>query len=216
MPSFMQHWNGDLMVAIDVETTGLDPNVHEIFEIAAIVVTSNLQPDKQIMPFHIKIKPERLDCIEKGAIKINKESMRDAIDNGFDSVTASDLLCEWYERIDIPLTKYGTKKKMIPLGQNYCFDRSFLIRWLGASLYDDLFDGRYRDTMTTALFLNDNAGANAEKVPFSKVNLGWLAKTLSIENPKAHTALFDCLTTIEVYRKQVFWSQAMPILPKSR
>jgi len=85
--------------------------------------------------------------------------------------------------------------------QNYNFDLGFIKNWLGPATYDEYFHGHYRDTMTTALYLNDRAAAHGEQVKFARVGLGPLANKFNIENKSAHDALQDCVVTAAVYKK---------------
>jgi DNA polymerase III epsilon subunit-like protein len=43
----------------------------------------------------------------------------------------------------------------------------------------------------------------AEKVPYPKVNLQYLATTLGVKAERAHDALSDCQVTAEVYKRLV-------------
>ena len=198
----MQHLNGHLMCVIDTETTGLDPTYNEIWQICILPLDSNLEPNQDYLPFYIKLKPEHPEYIDWDVrvFKKNKKKIVDAITTGYDQLAAIDLLKEWVERLKLPVTKFGTPKKIEPLGQNYGFDKSFIQQWLTVDVYNELFDYHHRDTMSTALFLNDHASFHAEKVPFSKVNLKWLGNKLGVRNDDAHDALADCVATAECYR----------------
>ena len=76
-----------------------------------------------------------------------------------------------------------------------------MVNWLGLEMFDKLIDSRYRDTMTASLYLNDRASVHAERIPFPKNNLGYLASQLKIEHNLAHDALADTVVTAEVYRR---------------
>jgi len=52
---------------LDTETTGLNPNVHEIIDFAVIVV----EGDKILNTYQTKIKPQRLDQADPKALEIN-------------------------------------------------------------------------------------------------------------------------------------------------
>ena len=55
------------LIFIDTETTGLDPNVHEIIEIAIVIIT----PSKGKLIYEFKIKPQRLIMANQKALEIN-------------------------------------------------------------------------------------------------------------------------------------------------
>lgn len=197
----MQHLNGNLLCAIDCETTGLDCTFDEIIQICILPLDNNIEPIRTVMPFYIEIKPEHPERISKEAMSVNMIDMAKIMDRGHDRMKAIDMLVDWIEKLGLSYTKYGTRKKIAPLGQNYQFDRGFIAAWLGCKMYDDLFHYHYRDTMIAANFLNDRAAFMAEPVPFAKCNLQWLAKKLDVQTDKAHDSLQDCLACAAVYKK---------------
>lgn len=191
------HLNGNLMCAIDIETSGLQPLYHDILQLSIVPVAPNITPSKEFPIFHIKIKParpERADLM-KG---INKALFTDCINNGMAPETAEERLREWFNDLDLPL-----RKKIVPLGHNYVnFDRLFIMDWLGGPCsYDEFFRSDSRDTLHSALFLNDMADWFSEKIPFPKWSLSYLCSQLGVENPNPHDAVSDCLATIACYRK---------------
>ena len=125
----------------------------------------------------------------------------DAMQRGHEREAAVEMTIEWIEKLDRPITKFGTTCKLEPLGQNYGFDRGFMEQWMTLATYQDYFDYHYRDLMHAALYLNDKASFYAEKVPFSKVNLAWLCNKLGVVNADSHDALSDCVATAECYKK---------------
>ena len=46
----MIHLNGNILCAVDVETTGLEVGFHEIWQIAVLPLDSNIKPNKDILP----------------------------------------------------------------------------------------------------------------------------------------------------------------------
>jgi DNA polymerase III epsilon subunit-like protein len=116
---------------------------------------------------------------------------------GMENDTAQDLLGCWFAK----LQTLGAFK-IVPLAHNWTFDASFINKFLGAG-YDHLFTDFCRDTMSACLFENDFAYTNSSRIPFPKVNLPYIASQLVIEHGRAHTALGDCLTTLEVYKELI-------------
>lgn len=57
------------------------------------------------------------------------------------------------------------------------------------------------DIRQVARFLNDHAGMHAEKVPFSKTNLEYIASSLKVEAPKG--AWHECLLIANSYKKLI-------------
>jgi DNA polymerase III epsilon subunit-like protein len=203
MAKSMQHWNGYQLCAIDTETTGLEPGWNEIVQLAIVPLDSQIKPRKDVLPLNMFIKPEHPERAYKEAMKVNKMTLAELAIKGFDSDKARDLLTEWVDKLDLPYTKHGNRKKIIPLGQNYGFDRGFISHWLGLDEYERMFHYHYRDTMIASHYLNDRSAFHAEPVPFPKSNLSYLAKTLSIDHSGAHDALADCLMSAEVYRQMI-------------
>lgn len=194
----MIHLNGNILCVIDVETTGLDPDKHEIVEVCFLPLDSNLEPCQDIVPFDIKIKPENLEAIDWDAFKITKLNFFDLCERGLDKYKAADLFEDWLQQLNLP-----ERKRISPLAHNWPFDASFIREWLGPTSFGIHIDGRYRDTMVTALQLNDYADNKNEPVPFPKVNLTYLASQLKIEHTRAHSALGDCVVTAQVYKEMV-------------
>lgn len=203
MGNSMEAWNGSQMCAIDCETTGLEAGWHEIIQISILPLTSALEPRQDVLPFSVYMKPDNPERVEPEAMKVNKKNLAEVMLKGFDSGKTHDLLLEWVEKLGLPYNKYGNRKKIIPLGHNYQFDRAFIVDWLGPATYENVFEWQFRDTMRTALYLNDRACSHGERIPYPKVDLQYLASCLKVETTGSHDALSDCLTTAKVYKKLV-------------
>jgi len=200
----MKHLNGDLVCAVDVETTGLDARKYDVYEVAVVPLDSQLKPRSDILPFHVVMKPGRCWIGEGGsltgefqsdAVQLNKETFTMALRSGADPEESCEGFERWFENLHL-----AEGKRIVPLGQNYAFDKAFMIEWLGALHYEHFFHYHYRDTMHVALFLNDLAWFNGNEIPFPKVSLGYLCSQLKIKNEKAHSALADAQAEAEVYR----------------
>jgi DNA polymerase III epsilon subunit-like protein len=204
MANSMVHWNGCHMVAIDTETTGLDPRYHEVVQVAMVALDSNFNPRQDVLPFYMLLQPEYPERMDPKAMSINKLTRDRLMTEGMNRIAAIDLLEHWVDSLGLPNNRSGYNRcKIIPLGQNYTFDKAFLQAWLGVEQYDEWFHYHYRDTMTTALFINDCHAMKAEPAPFPKVNLAYLCSQLQIPTPKAHDALGDCVAAAQVYKRMV-------------
>ena len=204
MQKSMIHWNGNQICAVDVETTGLDPNYHEIIQICVLPLDSNIGIRKDVRPFYINIAPDYPERVDKAAVKLREGTFTESCKTGFNSTKAIDLFEEWMQKLGLPSTKGGRPKRIIPLGHNYGFDKSFIESWLGTELYEIYFHFDYRDTMRIASFLNDRSGMHVEKIAFIKKNLKWLCNHFGIEVHDMHDALEDCKATAAVYQKLLF------------
>jgi len=201
MSNSMIHWNGNQICVIDTETTGLNPEWHEMIQICILPLDSNIQPRRDVLPFYIELIPEHPERADPKAMEINRLSFAKIAQRGLDREKAKDVFEEWAQKLKLPQTKYGKKKQILPLGQNYPFDMGFIKAWLGHEMYNQYFHYGFRDTKIVATYLNDRAAMHAEKIPFNKLSLGSLAKKLNVTHEKAHDALSDCQTTAEIYRQ---------------
>jgi DNA polymerase III epsilon subunit-like protein len=190
------HLNGNLFCAVDTETTGLDPEKHSIIEICILPLNGDYSINKSIVPFTTQMKPIDGKVIDPEALQVNKIDLAWVMLNCVDAYKVADLLMEWYERLQL-----GMNKRIVPIAQNWPFDRAFLISWLGHLTYELIFDRHYRDTMSLACSINDRADMINAKIPFPKLNLKFLAAQFGIENPDPHRALGDAITTAQVYRQ---------------
>ena len=195
MANQAENWNGNIVCVVDTETTGLDPRLNEIIQICVMPLDSNFKPRNDKLPFNLLIQPDRPENIDMAALKVNKITLADLMKFGYESLKAADLLDEYFDSL-----KLVPGKKIIPLAQNWPFDKEFLEMWLGTLNFQAIFDYHYRDTCSVAQYLNDRAVMRCEKPPFSKVNLSYLSSQLGVVNPAPHTALGDCQTTAAVYR----------------
>jgi DNA polymerase-3 subunit alpha (Gram-positive type) len=158
-------------VTVDLETSGLDPKQHEILEIGILgYEPETLKPNG--VEFSLRIKATK-PC-DPQALSIN----------GLDpSVGVS---------IDVARAKllaFSANGKMEATFHNARFDLSFLDETFGHPLVNKMFDYHYGDTMPIARALI--AG---------RCSLQVLKKTLSLTKTEGHTALGDCLTTLELLK----------------
>lgn len=194
----MLHTNGHLLCALDVETTGLEPGVNDILEIAIIPLNHKLEPYKSKKPFYMKLKPKRPETAKSRAMNVSGLSLADCMLNGMDPYKAADLLEVWFNKLELPI-----RHQIMPLAHNWPFDRDFIIDWLGPLNFAHIFHGHYRDTMTISSFLNDRAFERSEPYAYSKLSLPALCNRLGVENKMEHRALYDSLATAECYKKLV-------------
>jgi oligoribonuclease (3'-5' exoribonuclease) len=205
----MVHLNGNLLCAVDVETTGVDPQKNDIWQIAVLPLDANIKPLQGIMPFYVNMRLKRPENIDPKAMNVGKADLAQLQLHAIDPWKAVDLFIEWFERLGLP-----EKKRIAPLASNWLFDRDFIIEWMGRLSFDYYFHFHYRDTQASALFMNDRADRHIEKVPHPKVGLGYLGNLYGAQNLKAHDALQDCLQTAEVYSKMM--SAYTPLVPGTK
>lgn len=192
------HLNGNLLCAIDVETTGLDEDKHEIWEIAILPLDMHYKPSRVFNFFHMIIRPEYPDRISDDIPKGSKDKINKAILNGIETYTAIERFEEWFQKLGLP-----ENKKIVPLGHNFsAFDSRFIRKWLGGPAnYEQFFRSDVRDSLNFALAMNDLAFWRGEQIPYPKYTLSYLCALLHVENPSPHEAMSDCLATAGVYRR---------------
>lgn len=200
-----QHWHGNQMCVIDCETTGLDPLLNEIYQLCILPLQPNLEPRKDVLPFNLFMKPNHMENMDREGLHISNKTLDTIVNKGVSPETGVMLLREWVNKLKLPLKTgfQGGRCQIIPLGQNYGFDRQFLLEWLGKSQYEEIFHYHYRDTMLTALYMNDRAVQHGHDVLFNRVNLTGLAKHYLLDHEGVHDALFDCALTAKIYKKMI-------------
>jgi DNA polymerase III epsilon subunit-like protein len=189
------HLNGNLLAAVDLETTGTRPGYHEIIQIAVLPLDSDIKPLEGVRPFYTHVKPKHPDREDEAAKQKHRIPMTELLLHAPESERVADWLVEWFERLQLPF-----RKCLAPLAHNWAFESAFLKAWLGVPMVDSLFHSHARDGMLYAIALNDRAACAGEPAPFSRVGLSSLCAKLNIVNTNPHDALADCIAEAEVYR----------------
>ncbi len=167
------------LVFIDLETTGVDMDKHEITEIACLVVDPKTLKIKK--RFERKVKPEHLETADPAALKLT----------GFSEKV--------WQKEARPIKKVLEElNKLAPggmfIGWNISFDRPFLeklVRGKGMMLN---FDYHWLDVLSLVYeeFFSD-------KKP-KRLKLTAACEVLGIPRGKKHTAMADTKATFEVYK----------------
>ena len=189
------HLNGNLLVSVDLETTGRQPGYHEICQIACVPLGPDLKPSPTLRPFYTEIKPNFPERAEKQALFKHNIPMEQLLLQAPDQDKVKDLFVEWFESLDLPF-----KRSLVPMAHNWAFESSWLKEWLGITLFDELWFSHARDGMLLAIAINDKAAMKGEALPFNRVGLGSLCNKFNIVNINAHDALSDAIAEAEVYR----------------
>ncbi|MCC6323358.1 3'-5' exonuclease [Candidatus Nomurabacteria bacterium] len=169
---------------IDTETTGFDPDTHELIEIGIVLVDqdwSGVRPVFTILEeLEIKIKPVHIESADPISLKINKYKKEDWVD-------AKSLK----ESLKILNTKI---KDSIMVAHNLCFDASFIDRaYKQTGIKNEMHYLRI-DTITMAFAKLHN------RDDIDKYSLRTLCEYFKIENKNAHTALSDARALFELYK----------------
>jgi DNA polymerase III epsilon subunit-like protein len=186
--------NNNILAALDLETTGLLDGYHDIIQVAVVPLDSNLDP-MDISPFYMSVRPEHPEWASPKAMQINGLSLEE-LESAPTRWQVADCFDVWWEGLGL-----GRDKKLVYLTQNAPFDIPFTKHWLGTLGFDKYFHRRGRDTMFSALYLNDQAAWKNRPIPFPRVGLKGLCKTLGIPLDNHHDALADCIATAKVYKE---------------
>jgi len=171
---------------IDTETTGTNPDKHEIIELALIIAKQIDRPGKgpkiEILgEYEWKIKPERIEDAEDQALRIN----------GYNET-------DWMFAIDLKSAMKDFAKKTESctfVSHNLTFDYGFIQRAFEKTDVENNMHYAKLDTISIAFArLYDAPQAD-------RFSLKFLCELLKVENSKAHTALADTRALVEVYKK---------------
>ena len=171
---------------IDLETTGLDPETHEIIEIGGLVVKQIPQTNRGakleiIDEFEYKVKPENIEKADPEALRINGYNEPDW------------LFAAGLKNVMQDISEKTQSANLV--AQNVVFDWSFLNQAFKKTGVQNKMHYHKIDVINlafTKFYHNPN---------LQYFNLKTLAEHFNIKNEKAHTALADIKTTFEVYKR---------------
>lgn len=193
--------HGSQIVSLDVETTGLDPMLHEIFQIACVALDYRYRPRPDVKKFVMAMKPESPENIDyEGILKAgySRKKLNLYTMYGLSQQEGVEHFKSWIADLELP-----PNRKICPLAINWPFDKPFIQHWLGESLFHNLFHPHVRDLIPVVQFINDLFYMRGLDVPYRQANLSYLCKKLEVENQEHHDALNDAVVTAEVYRRLV-------------
>ena len=132
--------NHDLnhLLWIDLEMTGLDPEINVIIEVAAILTKAEF-PFEAIDQYHVVVRQhkEHLDRMDKWNTNVHRASgLCDLIPNGKTETEAEDGLIQW-------VTPYTKDEPLVIAGNSISQDRSFIKKYfhkLEAKLHYRMLD----------------------------------------------------------------------------
>lgn len=167
---------------IDLETTGLDPEKHEIIEIGCVLVKQVPRDGlgaglEVIEEFDLKIKPEHIETADPEALAIN----------GYNSA-------DWLFAVDLPAAMKVVSEKTdgaILIAHNLTFDWLFLEKAFAKTGVPNKMDFRRLDLLSIAF------AKLYDKLEIQRFSLYSLCKYFGIENERAHTALSDTRASVE-------------------
>jgi DNA polymerase III epsilon subunit-like protein len=198
MPTYhtgLAHLNGNVMCAIDIETTGRMAGYHEIIQIAVQPLDSMLEPMNGIRPFYTTIAPEYPERAEGEAQAVHGLNLQELKSSSLDQWRVADLFDEWLEGLNLPY-----RKSLVPLAHNWAFEAGFLKSWLGIDSMNEIFHPHPRDSMLLAISINDRSVMQGDLPIYPSVSLTAMCKQLGIQVIHAHDALSDALAEAKLYQ----------------
>ncbi len=166
---------------IDIETTGLDRDNHEIIELGAIIARMKDGEFIVIDELNLKIQPKNIDKAEPQALRINGYNEADWLF----AVSLEDAMKELAKKTD----------GAIFVAHNVTFDYGFIESAFKKTNTENKMHYHRLDTISLAfgiLHSNDD---------ISKLSLRALCEKYGIENKRAHSAFADAYATYEVFKK---------------
>ncbi len=166
---------------IDIETTGLDRDSHEIIELAAVITRMRDGELVVIDQVDLKIQPKNIETAEPQALRINGYNEADWLF----AVSLEDAMKEFAKKTE----------GAIFVAHNLTFDYGFIDTAFKRTNTENKMHFHKLDTISLAfgvLHTNDDPG---------KLSLRVLTEKYSIENKKAHSAFADAYATYEVFKK---------------
>lgn len=178
----------ELLAFLDVETTGLDADKHEIIQLGCVIAkqTSRVGKGPEISvveEFELKVAPTRLQDAEPDALRVN----------GFNEM-------EWVFAVDLKNAMEHLAKKAkgaIMVAHNLTFDDAFIQKAFKSTGVENTLHFQKLDTLSLAFAQHYN------KPDVDKYSLRYLCEIYGIKNERAHTALADTKALYEVYKKMM-------------
>jgi len=176
---------------VDVETTGTDPKLHTVHQVAGQIVIDGIIIDK----FNLEFRPAEGAEINDKALEVSDLTREQILLRTISSEEA-------YEQFNNILTshvdKYSKKDKYIFCAYNAKFDADFLSEWYKRNgnkyFFGLILGGAYLDPLNLSLLYEIKKG----EMIFDNHKLGTVAKYFGIELDNAHDALADIVATRKV------------------
>ncbi len=168
---------------IDVETTGFDPEVAEIIELAAVIAKYK---DGELVvtdQLDLKIRPEHIEDADPAALRVNGYNEADWLF----AVSLGDAMKLFAEKTE----------GAIFVAHNMAFDYGFITQAFKKTGVENKMHYQKLDTISIAFtVMKDNDEMN-------KLSLKALTEHYGIENKKAHSAFADTYALYELFKKML-------------
>lgn len=175
----MVHWNGDQACAFYANTTGEDPLIDSIIELACIPLTTKFEIRKEIVPFYVRFRVENKDF----------DTWADHNSTAIDPITAKEFFIDWIEKLDIHTTRGGIRKRILPVTYEFDRFRALILDWLGAD-FDKLIGNDIKDVRRIVSYINDRASWRGSDVPYPKTKLSGVSTRENLQDSRRTDALW--------------------------
>lgn len=169
---------------VDLETTGLDPERHEIIELAAIRVSADLRQHQAAL--ELKVRPSHIETADPEALSLNGYRQ----DAWLNAVELRDAMAELAPLLD----------EAVLAGYGVDFDEDFL---LAAFQQTGVARSRRGYRRIDILSIAWPFAVNGV-VP--DLSLKTLTRAFGIRHDATHAAWSDCLACVELARRLVAYS----------
>ena len=176
---------------LDIETTGLNPEEHQIIQLSARFDSDGINIDN----FNKKIKMQ--GPVDLGALAVNGRSLFQQRLNAKFPDTEYDLATSLFEFMDWSVRIYKSYEGFIVSGHNIHFDITFLkaaCKKLNLTGFDNLFGHRYLDTASIGLYLQEKG-----LLPLEKISMEKLTEFFGINKGELHDSMFDVDASADMY-----------------
>lgn len=173
---------GKTLAFIDIETTGMNVNTHEILEIGCVLVKQNETGDYEVKEeIELKVQPQRIEDADPTALRVN----------GYDP--AQWMFAHTLEQAMQMLADKTENAVMV--AHNVGFDYSFIAKAFADTGIENKMFYANLDTISIAV------AKLANNPSVTRYTLRALCEYFGIVNERAHTALADARATFEMFKK---------------
>jgi len=180
---------------LDLETTGTDPQKHDITQIAMLFEVNGKLRGKHCWT----CRPHEGREIEESALLVQGRTREAVMSAPHPTAVHRDII----EQIDAYRVQYEKGCRFHIAGFNVGFDQRFLMEWFAQERRGDLREFWFRfwphtiDVKQTAV----EAGIANRLPPVENLKLTTLTRALGIEHGNAHDALSDIEATYALYQR---------------
>lgn len=216
-----QHFNRNLLCAVEVYATGPYPNgmEHDVFEICVLPLDYQYNPSRLKFPFQQLVKPRFFDPANyywqdrkrHNRCFFKRHQIENACANGIDSESVSYLFELWFNKLQLEYNR-----KILPIVYDAGYVIPFLRELLGIETYGYIFHPYVRDILSTSLMFNDRANHFCENFPFQKNVLTYLASHLGIQLIQQTDILMRTQLIAQSYKRLVEFTTGLADMQASR